>query len=257
MSNSVVAAAEISRVAFVMGSEAKPFKETYEGFLNEYEKHSDRPSLARFVIKGKSVDDIKRFKPELIIAVGSKALTSTVDEFTQVPIITCLVIPLTDFLKRPNVTGIYFGPSAKEQMVWLGRFLPKAKVAGILYSDKTGEAAVESFRRVAKDLPYRIFARRVSTPRDLTRELRMVQKEADVLIGLPDTLIYSPHTARHILLGSFRSRVPLIGVSPHWVKAGALYCLHNRYQDLGTQCAKMANKAINGQPIIEIKPERP
>jgi putative ABC transport system substrate-binding protein len=43
-----------------------------------------------------------------------------------------------------------------------------------------------------------------------------------VLLALPDAEIYNTVTIRNILLTTYRNKVPLIGFSPGYVKAGAL-----------------------------------
>ena len=256
ITNSSFALARNFRIAYVAGSQVAPFKEVHDGLLSSIEGQKEIEE-STFLLDSTSIESVKSCSPDVIIAVGSKASQATVDSFDKTPIITCLVIPLTTFISRKNVTGVYFSPSPKEQLVWLGRFLPHTKVAGLLYSDEIGQATAEKFRKEAPPLGFRIFARQVSIPRDLPRALRMIQKETDVLVALPDTMIYSPHTARHILLASFRSRVPLIGVSKHWVKAGALYCLQCDYKALGKQCVDMALRIKAGSSIEDIKAEYP
>lgn len=244
------------RLAFISGSDVTPFKEVFEGFHSAIEQEKDIV-LKNFSLNRHEIQDVKGMNPNVIVTVGSKATEAIVNNFPQTPIVSCLVIPLSKYLDRGNVTGIYFSPAPKEQLAYLGKFLPQTKVVGVLYSSDVGKAAIDHFRNAAVPLGFRLFSRQVEIPRDLPRALRMVNREADVLLGLPDTMIYSPHTARHILLASFRNRVPLIGISSHWVKAGALYCLQCDYRALGKQCASMSLRLKSGEKISSVKPEHP
>ena len=68
----------------------------------------------------------------------------------------------------------------------------------------------------------------------------------------------SPQTAEAILLFSFRSGVPFVGLSSSWVKAGALYALDRDYKDLGSQCGELAIKVLQGTKpsMLPIVPPR-
>ena len=244
------------RLAFISGSEVSPFKEVFEGFHSAIEQEKDIV-LINFSLNSSEIQDVENIRPDVIVTVGSKATDAVVSRFPKTPTISCLVIPLSKYLDKGNVTGVYFSPAPKEQLVYLGKFLPQTKVVGVLYSSDIGKTAIEHFRTAAVPLGFRLFSRQVEIPRDLPRALRMVNREADVLLGLPDTMIYSPHTARHILLASFRNRVPLVGISSHWVKAGALYCLQCDYRALGKQCASMSMRIRSGEKLSSVKPEHP
>jgi putative ABC transport system substrate-binding protein len=52
--------------------------------------------------------------------------------------------------------------------------------------------------------------------------------------------VYTPETARGILLYSFRKRIPLIGPNEAWVRMGALYALDWDYAEVGAACAHLA-----------------
>jgi putative tryptophan/tyrosine transport system substrate-binding protein len=67
----------------------------------------------------------------------------------------------------------------------------------------------------------------------------------------------SVNTAQEVLLASFRNKVPLIGLSDNWVKSGAFYALSWDYEDLGRQCAVLAQKLLNGAPVSTVPPEQP
>jgi putative ABC transport system substrate-binding protein len=78
-----------------------------------------------------------------------------------------------------------------------------------------------------------------------------------VLFGIPDKLVLSRNTAKPILLASYRNRIPLVGLSFKWVKAGALYALERDYEDIGTQCGEMAQKILQGAAVTTLPPEPP
>ena len=69
--------------------------------------------------------------------------------------------------------------------------------------------------------------------------------QLDALMTLPDAEILSPAVARTLLVLSMRQRVPLVGPAGSWAKAGALYALDWDYEDLGRQCADVAQRLLS------------
>jgi len=88
----------------------------------------------------------------------------------------------------------------------------------------------------------------VKSPSELPLAMDSLASRAEVLWGLPDEMVFNQHTAKQILLYSFRNRIPVVGISEAWVKAGALFALRWDYQDLGRQCGEMAAQILRGTP---------
>jgi putative ABC transport system substrate-binding protein len=50
-----------------------------------------------------------------------------------------------------------------------------------------------------------------------------------------------------IFLHTLRSKLPFMGLSPAFVKAGALLALAIDYQEVGTQCGGLAARILSGE----------
>jgi putative ABC transport system substrate-binding protein len=77
------------------------------------------------------------------------------------------------------------------------------------------------------------------------------------MLAIPDTTVYTPSAAKALLLFSFRHKIPLIGLTEAWVKAGALYALEWDYQELGSYCGALAARALAGPKAPVPPPPRP
>ena len=53
------------------------------------------------------------------------------------------------------------------------------------------------------------------------------------------------------MLSSFRNRVPLIGLSKNWVKAGAIYAIEGDFKSIGSQSAALADSIIRNKKMPE------
>lgn len=72
---------------------------------------------------------------------------------------------------------------------------------------------------------------------------------SDVLLALPDSEIYNTRTIKSILLTTYRHRVPIIGFSENFVRAGALAAMHSSTKQLSQQITELIQKHYNGENI--------
>jgi putative ABC transport system substrate-binding protein len=70
-------------------------------------------------------------------------------------------------------------------------------------------------------------------------------------------MVLTQQTARPILLFCLRNKIPFVGLSSSWVRAGALYALDRDYADIGAHCAETALKLPDGAPVSSIPPAPP
>ena len=67
--------------------------------------------------------------------------------------------------------------------------------------------------------------------------LRTLLDEVDLLLALPDKLVFSSSNMYNILLAAYRQRVPVVSYSAAHVRAGALMSLHTEPSDVARQLA--------------------
>ncbi|HET7296158.1 MAG TPA: ABC transporter substrate binding protein, partial [Gemmatimonadales bacterium] len=112
-------------------------------------------------------------------------------------------------------------------------------------------------QRLGPGLDLSIQAIRVGGPAELPDALTTLSNRADVLWSVTDPVVYNAETARTLLLFSLRNRIPLVGQSAAWVKAGALYALDRDYTDVGAQCAGLAARILGGEAPSTVAPVPP
>jgi len=122
----------------------------------------------------------------------------------------------------------------------------------VVYHGAESGRRVETARGLVK-----LQAIRIDTPAELPDALQQLANRADVLWSLNDPLVYNPETARSLLLFSLRNRIPMIGPSAAWVRAGALYALERDYQDVGVQCAQLTDTILSGLAPADVAPVPP
>lgn len=108
---------------------------------------------------------------------------------------------------------------------------------GVLYSGRPPE--LELLQQLSSSAKLRLIHREVPEPSRLAADLSLLLQNSDVLLVLPDAAIYRPDTIRNILLETYRQRVPMIGLSPHYVRAGALSAVYSTPEQIARQAVRM------------------
>jgi putative ABC transport system substrate-binding protein len=252
-----------SRIGVLLSQDAGPYQETLDGFKRYLEQQGVRVRLEVVSLQGDAaqagaaMQQLRAQPLNLLFTLGSLATQSAVRENSSTPIIASLILKKTDLGNAPNVTGVVLQFPVELELRWMQRLLPGQRNVGVLYNPSENQQRIDDAAEAAKTLGLTLQARKVESPRDLPDELESMAQRADVLWGLADQMIMTPQTAKPILLFSFRNRIPVVGLSQSWVKAGALYALDRDYGDIGMQCGEMALKLLRGTPVSALPPTPP
>jgi putative ABC transport system substrate-binding protein len=246
------------RVAVLVSSSASPFEETLAGFQAYLAKQGMKPDYQVYHLDGsakqteQALQMIKKSGSRVIFTLGSVAAEAAAGKAPDLPVVSCLVLRNDSLVMAPNSTGVGLEFPLETQFKWLKTILPKAKTIGVIYNPSENRQRVEDAARIARRMGLKLEAIEVYSAQDIPSALATLSKKADVLWGLTDTVVLSPQMAKHILLFAFRNKIPFIGPSGAWVKAGALYALDWDYRDLGFQCGEMALQVLQGKKPKEI-----
>ena len=195
---------------------------------------------------------VRQKQPNMILALGTSSIHEALKEFPNTPIVASMVMNNNAFAHADEVTGVLLQVSPDIHFQWLKRFLPNKMQVGVLYNSRENKQWIDDAAKYAGNFGLSIVAIEVDSAKDLPRALKEINQKADVLIGIPDQTVYSGKTAKMVLLATFRSKIPFIGISKPWVKAGALYGLEWDYGEVGRHCASIADKILSGTAAGDI-----
>jgi putative ABC transport system substrate-binding protein len=193
----------------------------------------------------------------LILALGSLALETADREAGGIPVVAGMVLREVDIRRGRGITGVFLEFPLETQFAWLRHLMPEARRIGVVFNPAENRDTIEAAGRIATRMGLELLAREVATPSELPGALESLANRAEVLWGISDNLVVTPQTARSLLLFSFRNRIPFIGLSTAWVKAGAFYALDRDYRDIGRQCAELAGKVLAGAEAGSLAPVPP
>ncbi|MDP1910418.1 MAG: ABC transporter substrate binding protein, partial [Hyphomicrobium sp.] len=152
--------------------------------------------------------------------------------------------------------GVVLPHAAEVRMQWLRKVLPTARAVGVLYADGAGGELPE-LEAAARRHGLRLVPQLLVLKLPLADQLDRMGDKIDVLLGGYDLRIFSPANAQSLLFFSYRQRIPLIGPSGAWAKAGALFSFDWDYRDLGRQCAESFLRTVRSPAQTRLILERP
>ncbi len=256
-------AAEPPRIAVFSSSRTEAHQQTVDAFTASLIKYHPSAIILRLLPDNKNAeqdeftDQFRQSPPDLVFCLGIQAMRMAHKQFPGRPMVCTFIMDEQQVAADPNVTSISLRIAPRTQFDWLRRFLPHAKQIGVLYDPQQNGSWVDLAEKSASAVGLELIPIAVNDPTDLPLALKTLARQADVLLGIPDKTVYSRKTAKAVLLSSFRNRIPFVGLSKSWVKAGALYALEPDYKDLGIQSDALAIRALEGTPVSKLPTEPP
>ncbi|MEO6928415.1 MAG: ABC transporter substrate binding protein [Casimicrobiaceae bacterium] len=184
-----------------------------------------------------------------IVALGTKASQLVGALAVAVPAVDCMVQGDLGIASAAPVVPLAIPVDV--QIRWMKRLLPAAHRIALLYDPAQNERTAADIAEHLKAAGYIVMSEAVASPQALPPALARLG-DADALLALPDSTVYSPALAKGLLLFTYRTNTPLIALSDAWVRAGALYAIEWNYSELGTYCAELAlhlaSTAKNARP---------
>jgi ABC-type uncharacterized transport system substrate-binding protein len=199
---------------------------------------------------------------DLLVPLGRAAGLAVVRAMPQAPSIYALIPEATwreiEACCAPDprrTTAVFLDQPVFRHLDLIRLALPDHDHVGILsgptsrslLADAEDEAAVRDLRVITKALD-------AGDP--IGPALRDLLPGVQVMLALPDPMIYNRETIVSILLTTYRDRVPLVGYSRAMVKAGAVLALFSSPQDIGRQLGELAQAVWLQRPLIGPAPAR-
>lgn len=181
---------------------------------------------------------------DLIVAVGSEALSKALSRPDSPPIIATLLPRLSyerilvENRRAGRITAIYLDQPPARQAAFFRQIFPDQKRFGLLSSAETRSLASQ-YRQAFSKAGLILDVEDADTDKALLPALNAVLERSSALLALPDGTIYRRNNIKAILITAFRLQRPIIGYSPAFVTAGALAALHTTPPQAARQTAEL------------------
>lgn len=148
----------------------------------------------------------------------------------NLPAQTPLVYCMTSDAKAPatvtgrRMAGVSINVPLSAQFALIAEALPRATTIGVLYrSDNENSARMLAGAKAELPKSWKIQAVAVDKHESVAKAIdTLLTGAVDVVWTAPDSSVYNVATVRSLLLAAIRSRTPVFGFSPAFVRAGAL-----------------------------------
>ena len=248
-------------IVVVKSREVEPYDIALKSFRRTLKDKGSDPVIGEYLLPegGKEKDDllaeIRKKDPRLIVTVGSAATSYISKAIKDTPVAFCMVLnPMASGFIRSmsgsgnNLTGASLDISIPAQFEALRSVVPTAKKVGVIYNPQETESVVQQARKTAKEIGLELVAIPIDSEERVPEALRTLDKSsADVLWSVADSTVFSSGS-KEFLLHTLKNKIPFMGLSPAFVKAGALMALDADYQEVGAQCGGQAIRILAGEP---------
>jgi putative ABC transport system substrate-binding protein len=250
------------KIAVVLSRDVAPYREAVRGFEDVLKESRRSYKLHEFTTdgvaaaRGTLIEKIRAREPDLILTVGSAATSLISDEIHDLPIVFSMVMPSSGSRSlhalreaRPNLTGTSMEIPVRTQFIKLKEVLPSVKRIGVLYNPAVSGPLVEEATAAADALGLELVPLAVTSETGVLEKTKTLAEDVDVLWSVTDSTVFSHQGLRHILLETLRNRIPFVGLSPSFVKAGALLAISTDYRDLGRQAGEQSLRILTGEEM--------
>lgn len=194
--------------------------------------------------------------PPLLVAVGTSAMQTLAQQHPHAPILS-LLVPRSAFEKTarqekrwgdPRFSAIYLDQPWPRQFALIRHTLPGRTRVGILLGPDSSDSAA-ALRSAAKTAGMAVAIEKIENEAELMPALKRLLSENEVMLAIPDSMVYNRNTVQSILLTTYRQQIPLFGFSPSYVKAGALASVYSVPEQIGQQAAEIIHRWSPERPL--------
>jgi len=190
----------------------------------------------------------------VVIAVGSRALAVVRAHHPAVPVISAMVMHASG--ADPGIRRVDLDIELATQLAAMRSLWPGRTRAGLLRNPGQSRWAADALEALARKEGFSLLVVDCDGPARLLKALGEFKGRADFVLCLPDSDLYNAVTIKPLVMASLELRVPLVGFSPAFVRAGAAAGIFPDYADVGRQSAEIALRLMRGEDRV-VEKENP
>lgn len=190
----------------------------------------------------------------LLVPVGSRATRLVAEHVGRNAAVLALMVPRSAFeaenwpaaLPRRRLSAVFIDQPPARSLALIERLLPQARQVAVLYTQRV-QANLAALQQEAGRRRVALRAHEIEHAGEVANGLRQILPGADVLLLLPDAQVVNANNVQHLLLTTYRYRVPVIGFSQGLVRAGAIAAVYSTPAQIGAQGGDIARQWRMGE----------
>ena len=248
-----------TKISIIFSSDIKPYQQFSRGFKLFFAEKNITPLISEYYLDRQTpeivIQRILMGNPDLVLTIGPQATILVNQKIRTVPVIFSMILDYRE-IKNPNSTGVYLDVSVKTKLEYIKMILPDVKRIGVIYSSKS----ISTYNKILEEcdkMKYQLISRKVSSCKEFKSAFQKINGKIDTFLMVPDTKVYFDQSVKYLLLEGIRRKLPVIGLSSAYTKAGAFASLENNYFESGKQTGAMSLRIIHGTKPSRITPANP
>lgn len=241
-------AAGPKRVAVAYPSALGPCVEAVEGLrlrLSGSDLSVDLLDVDKSTFGAEAVQELAR-KPALIVAVGSDALRVVLEHDSPPKTISTMTLEADRGGSSRTgrvASAVYLDIPIYRLIAELRRLFPEKTRVGVIRNPGRGGETVSQIRGQPQTGSLEIAD--CPTADELLPVFLAFRKKVDFVICLPDGSLYNSATARPLIMASLENRLPIVGFSPAFLRAGAAVAVYPDYRGVGQQTGDLVRRCLD------------
>jgi ABC-type uncharacterized transport system substrate-binding protein len=118
---------------------------------------------------------------------------------------------------------------------------------GVIRNPERSRFSTEALEILGRKEGFTLVVADCDGPGRLLKMVSSLKGKVDFLLCLPDPDLYNAVTIQPLVLAAIEYRLPIVGFSPAFVRAGAAAGVYPDYRALGRQAAEMALRIERGE----------
>jgi putative ABC transport system substrate-binding protein len=253
------------RVAVVESRQIKAYDLALDGFTEALVKRGYAASMVRYVV-GEDVNTPEDFKAkveetgaDVVLALGTSAARLVKDAGTSIPSVFSMVsepaqsgLLNSDSADGTPMTGVCLDVPVENQFKSLLDVVPRARKIGVIYNPEESQFMVDEARHAANRMGLGLVTYEVHSEAEVHEGLNSLRPRIDALWLVSDRTVLTTTSLQYVFLFAFQTNLPLMGVSEHFVRMGALVAVGPDYYDVGSQSGEFAAQILGGRNPEEL-----
>jgi len=259
-------------IVVIKSSDIEPYKIALNSFKDALAKQAIKAKFLEYDLEGNGsgvkkdqiVREINTNYFDIVLTVGSGATSFAKENFKDKAIVFCMVLnpAASGFINNfqgnsgLSITGAAMDIPIAKQFETIRSTIRGLKRIVAFYNPQETEEVIRRAQKAADSLGISFKAIPISGEKDIIASLSNLNRE-DALWALADSKVYTPQNTQFIILETLRNGIPFIGLSPSFVKAGALLSFSSNYEENGEQAADLVIKILKGEKPADLPVSTP
>ncbi len=181
---------------------------------------------------------------QAVVAIGSFALAAVNLRRPSAPVIATMVLH-----GGPEGGGarVELEIPLAAQLDVMRSLWPGRSRLGIVRNPARSRSTADALVLQARKQGFTAVVLDCDSPASLLKAVAGSRGKVDFLLCLPDPDLYNAVTIKPLVLASLEARLPIVGFSPGFVRAGAAAGIYPDYREIGRQTGEMVLRRLRGE----------